>query len=111
MKMYQLARFSLGNARSFAPIISGIRKLPSTAGIAGIRKKKTIITPCMREQLVVGVVGSTRSPAGVASSRRISTANAPPTKKKNVTAARYRSAMRLWSRVSSHELTPKPLFR
>ena len=44
-----------GNARSFAPIISGIRKLPSTAGIDGIRKKNTMTTPCMREELVVGV--------------------------------------------------------
>ena len=46
MKTYQLARFSFGNARSFAPIISGMRKLPSTAGIDGIRKKNTIMTPC-----------------------------------------------------------------
>ena len=32
--MYQLARLSFGNARSFAPIISGTRKLPSTEGMA-----------------------------------------------------------------------------
>jgi hypothetical protein len=37
----------------------------------------------------------TRSPAGVARSSLIRTANAPPTKKKNVTAPRYSSAMRL----------------
>ena len=35
-----------GKARSFAPIIGGIRKLPSVAGIDGIRKKNTMITPC-----------------------------------------------------------------
>ena len=45
--MYQLSRLIRGNARSFAPIMIGIRKLPSTAGIEGIRKKKTITTPCM----------------------------------------------------------------
>ena len=45
--MYQLSRLSLGKARSLAPIISGTRKLPSTAGIAGIRKKNTMMTPCM----------------------------------------------------------------
>ena len=36
-----------GNARSFAPIMSGIRKFPSTAGMPGIRKKKIISTPCI----------------------------------------------------------------
>ena len=36
-----------GNARSFAPIMSGTRKLPRTAGMAGIMKKKTIMTPCV----------------------------------------------------------------
>ncbi len=45
--MYQLSRLSRGKARSRAPIISGSRKLPSTAGIDGIRKKKTITTPCI----------------------------------------------------------------
>ncbi len=45
--MYQLIRLIFGNARSFAPIISGIRKFPITAGIEGIRKKKTIATPCI----------------------------------------------------------------
>ena len=34
-----------GKARSLAPIMSGIRKLPSVAGIDGIRKKNTITTP------------------------------------------------------------------
>ncbi len=34
-------------ARSLAPIISGTRKLPSTAGIAGMRKKNTMMMPCM----------------------------------------------------------------
>ena len=34
-----------GKARSLAPIMSGMRKFPSTAGIDGIRKKKTMITP------------------------------------------------------------------
>ena len=41
-----------GNARSLAPIIGGIRKLPSTAGIDGIRKKNTMITPCAVKNLL-----------------------------------------------------------
>ena len=46
MKIYHEARLSRGKARSFAPIISGSRKFPSTVGIEGIRKNQTIITPC-----------------------------------------------------------------
>jgi hypothetical protein len=45
--MYQLSRLMRGNARSLHPSMIGSRKLPSTAGIDGIRKKKTITTPCM----------------------------------------------------------------
>ena len=41
-----------GNARSLAPIIIGTRKLPSVAGIDGMRKKKTIITPCSVNSLL-----------------------------------------------------------
>ena len=85
--MYQLKRFSFGNARSFAPIISGTRKLPRMDGIAGIRKKNTMTTPCMVKSWLY-VSSLTRSPAGVARSSLIRTAKAPPTKKKNVTAAR-----------------------
>ena len=50
--MYQLSRLSFGKARSRAPIISGMRKLPSTAGIDGIRKKKTMMMPCMVKSLL-----------------------------------------------------------
>jgi len=59
----------------------GTRKLPSTAGMAGMRKKNTIITPCIVKSLLY-VSSDTRSPAGVVSSSRMRTANAPPTKKK-----------------------------
>ena len=45
IKMYQESRFRMGKAKSRAPIMSGIRKLPSTAGIDGIRKKKIMTTP------------------------------------------------------------------
>ncbi len=55
--MYQLARFSFGNARSLAPIMSGTRKLPSTVGIVGIRKKNTMMIAVHREELVVRLVG------------------------------------------------------
>jgi len=49
----QLARLSRGKARSRAPIISGTRKLPSVVGIEGIRKKNTMMMPCMVNKLVV----------------------------------------------------------
>jgi hypothetical protein len=50
--MYQESRLIRGKARSFAPIMIGIRKFPSTAGMAGIRKKKTIATPCIVKSLL-----------------------------------------------------------
>ena len=50
--MYQLSRLIAGNARSLAPIMSGSRKLPSVAGIDGIRKKKIMITPCIVNSLL-----------------------------------------------------------
>ena len=46
-KTYQLRRLSLGNATSFAPIISGIAKFPRMAGTTGTRTKNTMNTPCM----------------------------------------------------------------
>ena len=55
--MYQLARFSFGNARSFAPIMIGTRKLPSTAGIDGNQEEEHHHHAVHREQLVVGLVG------------------------------------------------------
>jgi len=51
-KMYQLNKFSFGKARSLAPIMIGTRKLPSTEGMAGMRKKNTIITPCIVNSLL-----------------------------------------------------------
>jgi len=50
--MYQLARFRRGKARSRAPIMMGRKKLPSTAGIDGMRKKKIIATACMVKSLL-----------------------------------------------------------
>ena len=57
-----------------------------------------------REHAVVDV-GLQQAPSGVASCSRISVAAKPPMKKKNVIEAKNISAMRLWSRVSSHEPT------
>ena len=108
--MYQLSRLMRGNARSFAPIIIGTRKFPSVAGIDGIRKKNTIVTPCIVKNLLY-VSASTRSPRGVSNSSRISIANTPPRKKNSVMPIRYRMAMRLWSLVSSHELSVCPSAR
>ena len=105
MYRYQLSRLILGNARSLAPTISGMRKLPSTAGTDGIRKKKTIVIPCMVNSLLY-VSDETRSPAGVSSSSRISMAKNPPTKNIPVIEIRYRIAIRLWSFVNSHDFRP-----
>jgi|GEM_PF-5004660 len=44
-KTYHEAKLSLGNARSLAPIIKGIRKFPNTAGMAAMRKKKIMMIP------------------------------------------------------------------
>jgi hypothetical protein len=52
MKMYHESRLSLGNARSFAPIIIGTRKFPRMAGIPGIRKKNTSTRPCIVNSLL-----------------------------------------------------------
>ena len=72
----------------------GTRKLPSTAGIDGIRKKKTITMPCMLNSLVVGV----RPQPDRQRSQQFQTderAKNPPMKNMNVIEIRYRSAMRL----------------
>ena len=83
-----------GKARSLAPSISGIRKFPSVAGIEGMRKKNTMMTPCMvKTRLYTSDV--IRSPAGVSSSRRTSSAKKPPRKNMTVIENRYSSPIRL----------------
>jgi hypothetical protein len=94
-----------GNARSFVPHMIGMKKLPSVAGIDGIRKKKIMITPWSVKSLLY-VSGETRSPAGVISSRRMPSAKRPPIAKKIVIEIRYSMAMRLWSLVRSHDARP-----
>ena len=65
------------------PIIIGTRKLPRVAGIDGIRKKNTMMTPCIVNiRLYTSAVISV--PSGVSSCRRTSSANSPPRKKKPV---------------------------
>src|SRR5437763_15493976 len=103
--MYQLRRLSLGKATSFAPIICGIKKFPSTAGMEGIRKKKIIATPCMVKSLLY-VSGDTRAPSGVSKWTRIMVAKTPPTKKKKVTETSYKRAMRVWPEGTSQERMP-----
>jgi hypothetical protein len=46
------------------------------------------------------------SPGGVISSSRMSVAKMPPIANMMLMLNMYRSAMRLWSTVSSHDLTP-----
>ena len=64
-----------------------------------------MMTPCMVKNLLY-VSDATRSGCGVNSSSRMSPANAPPMKKKNVIEMRYSIAMRLWSPVSSQLSKP-----
>ena len=45
MNTYQLSRLSFGKAMSFAPIIIGTKKFPSTPGMTGMRNKKSMIVP------------------------------------------------------------------
>src|SRR2546423_6051473 len=100
--MYQHNKLIRGNARSLAPIIMGMRKFPSTAGIDGIRKKKSMIWPCMVKALLY-ISAVKRSPAGVSNSRRISKAKKPPIKKNSVIEGRYSRAIRLWAVGRHHE--------
>ncbi len=53
--------------------MSGMRKFPSTPGMPGIMKKKTIMTPWVVKSLLYVSAWKT-SPAGVRSSRRIAAA-------------------------------------
>ena len=55
MYRYQLNRLMRGKARSLAPIIMGIRKFPSTAGIDGMQEEEDHDLAVHGEQLVVGV--------------------------------------------------------
>jgi hypothetical protein len=52
MNTYQLSRFRRGKATSRAPIMTGTRKLPMTAGMEGTRKKKIITMPCIVKSLL-----------------------------------------------------------
>ncbi len=52
MKRYQLGRFNLWESQILVPTIRGTRKFPSTAGIEGIRKRKTMMMPCMLKNLL-----------------------------------------------------------
>ena len=94
MKRYQLKRFKRGNARSRAPSIKGIRKLPSVTGTAGTRKNHTITTPCMVKSRLYASADPS-SPSGTIRFRRTSAAAMPPMKKNTVIDAKYKSAMRL----------------
>ena len=55
----------------------GRMKLPRTAGMTGMRKKKIITTPCSVKNLLY-VSEVRRSPSGVSSSIRIIMAKKPP---------------------------------
>ena len=46
MKRYQLNRFRRGKKTSSVPNWMGSRKFPKIAGIAGMTKRKIMMTPC-----------------------------------------------------------------
>ena len=102
MNKYQLVMLTLGNARSRAPSISGVTKLPKVTGMAGTRKNQTITTPCKVNRRLY-ISWSTINPVGDIRFSRISAAAAPPRKKNAVMDAKYSSAIRLWSVVSSQD--------
>ena len=87
-----------------------MQKLPNTPGIAGIMNRKIMTTPCsvnMRLYVFAPMmVGS-----GVSSSSRIAIAKMPPSRNITSTDTRYMTPIRLWSSVSSHDLTPRSAFR
>jgi hypothetical protein len=55
MYRYQLRKIDSREGQVLGADHQRHRKLPSTAGIEGIRKKKTITMPCMVKKLVVSV--------------------------------------------------------
>ena len=73
-----------GKARSLAPIISGSRKFPSTAGIDGDQEEEDHHHAVHGEQLVVGLGLDAGRPRGVSSSSRDrSSANRPPSEEQD----------------------------
>src|SRR5579864_724782 len=102
MNRYQLARLIRGKARSREPIIIGIRKFPSVVGIDGTRNHQTMRMP-WTENALLYIAGSSRIPLGVSRLIRTSAAPHAAITNMNVMLAVYRIAIRLWSRVSSHD--------
>ena len=86
--MYQLSRLIFGKARSFAPIIRGIRKFPKHRGDGGNQEEENHGHAVHREHAVVGIGGEQSSQLGVSRCRRIIMAKKPPMKKKKVTETR-----------------------
>ena len=104
--MYQLIRLSFGKATSRAPIISGIRKFPSVAGIEGTRKEED------HDDAVRRRTACCRSPVqhevscGSIKCNRISVADMPQTMNIRVRTARNISPIRLCTTVKSQERMP-----
>jgi hypothetical protein len=84
----------------------GRKKLPNTAGMDGIMNMNTITTPCnVNMRLYIPALIIVRS--GVNNSSRKRSAKMPPSKSENEVPTKNIKAMRLWSRVSSQERTPR----
>ena len=77
---YTESRLMRGKATSCAPIMRGRKKLPKMPGMAGIMKRKIMITPCSVNMRLYVIASMTVGP-GVSSSSRSSSAKTPPRKK------------------------------
>ena len=87
--------FSLGNAMSAAPIISGMTKFPSPAN-AGMMNRK-IISAAWFVTSTLNVCGLKYWSPGFASSARKSSARKPPARKKTIVVTTYWTPITLWS--------------
>ena len=84
--------------------------MPIAAGMRGLMKRNTITAPwSVNTRLYVAAPMIVRP--GVNSSSRTSSANMPPMKNARITDARYMTPIRLWSRVTSHDFTPRAAIR
>ena len=110
IQTYQLSRLIFGNAMSFAPIIIGTKKFPSTPGMTGIRNRKIMIVPWAVNALLYWS-SSRIAPVGEIRLSRTSMMARPPNTKNALTKTRYSQPIRLWSTVNSQDHRLYPSFR
>src|SRR3990172_1239908 len=94
-----------GRATSFAPISSGMKKFPRPDGIAGMMNRKIITDPWRVNRTLYTWSLKICCP-GTISLIRIRRPKTPPTRKKRSVVRRYRTPIRLWSRVKAKDRKP-----